>query len=255
MKPDVCVVLPAYNEEQDIAAAISSILVQSFQDFEVVVVDDGSTDNTMRVAAAFSDKRLKLISQVNRGIVAALQAGIGATGAPLIARMDADDVCEPQRLAMQVEFMKDHPDHALVGSCCRVVYDDCARVDHLRVPLSAESVRSQLPWRNPFIHSSVLMRRSVLERVGGYRDSFRWEDYDLWCRMLRVANGANLESELLTRLHRRQSPLRASRWSHHLGNMAVQWSAARHGCGKRFYSSAALSAVKCLLGGALERFQ
>ena len=116
VEPKVTVLMPAYNAERYIADAISSVLEQTFADFELLIINDGSTDNTGRVIASFNDERIVLINQPNRGVSAALNVGLSHARAPNIARFDADDICYPDRLKIQYDFITSYPEYSIVGS-------------------------------------------------------------------------------------------------------------------------------------------
>src|SRR4051812_47715917 len=122
--PAVSIVMPVYNGAAYLAEAVRSMLGQTFEDYEFVIVDDGSTDRTPRILAEFErqDRRIRVISRANTGIVGALNDGIAAAEAPLVARMDADDVSTPQRLHRQVAYLLDHPEVVVLGS--RVIGTD-----------------------------------------------------------------------------------------------------------------------------------
>ena len=111
----VTVLMPAYNAEKYIAEAIQSVLQQTFRDFRLLIVDDGSTDNTLQIVQSFSDNRIDVIHQSHKGIAAALNKGLLKTASEYIARFDADDICFPERLLQQVSFLDSHPDYIIVG--------------------------------------------------------------------------------------------------------------------------------------------
>src|ERR1700761_448098 len=115
-QPHISVLMPAYNAEKYIGTAINSLLKQTFSSFELVIINDGSTDNTINIINAFNDKRIKLVDQQNKGIAAALNHGLKIARAPYIARFDADDICMPERLEVQYNFLSMNPDYVIVGS-------------------------------------------------------------------------------------------------------------------------------------------
>ena len=114
--PQITVLMPAYNAEKYIGEAIASVLNQTFTDFELLIINDGSTDTTKQIIDSFTDSRIRLINQTNQGIAAALNIGLLNAKADLIARFDADDICMPERLMIQYNFLSDHPDYIIVGA-------------------------------------------------------------------------------------------------------------------------------------------
>src|SRR5580698_4347191 len=114
--PKVTVLMPAYNAGKYIAEAIRSVLEQSFTDFELLIINDGSTDETAKIANSFHDPRIVLINQENKGVSAALNVGLSYARAPYIARFDADDVCHPDRLKIQYNFITEYPEYSVIGS-------------------------------------------------------------------------------------------------------------------------------------------
>jgi glycosyltransferase involved in cell wall biosynthesis len=202
----ISVVVPVYNEEKLIAEAVASILEQTEADFELIVVDDGSTDGTEaslnRLAAG--DKRIRPVRQSHAGIVAALNRGLAECRGEYIARMDADDRSHPDRLRLQTDFLDRHSDVGLVSS--RVAYlGDAARHGGLAHfvewtnSLTGEIDISLYRFvETPLVHPSVMFRRELPVRLGGYRDGPFPEDYELWLRWLEQGvRMAKLERELI----------------------------------------------------------
>lgn len=191
MTPRLSVLLPVHDAVGTLAAALRSVRWQTFQDWEAVLVDDGSTDGSLELAhaAAREDPRLRVLPRPHQGLVPALQAGLAECRAPLVARMDADDLCRPDRFARQVECLDAHPQVAAVGSLVRVFpmatrTPGMARYEEwLNSLLSPEEIGRDLFVESPLVHPSVTFRRAAVEAVGGYRDSGGPEDYDLWLRM------------------------------------------------------------------------
>ncbi len=204
--PRLSVLLPIYNAAATLEEALRSLAAQRFREFEIVAVDDGSTDATPRLLAAWArrEPRLRVLRQPHQGIVAALQAGLAQCRAPLVARMDADDIALPQRLAAQVAFLEAHPQVAVVG--CQVApFPPQAVREGLRrylawqnALLSDADIRREIFIESPFTHPSVAFRRAAVVAVGGYRDPGWPEDYDLWLRLyLAGARFAKLPQVLL----------------------------------------------------------
>ena len=200
--PRITVVLPVYNGAKYITEAIRSVLAQTFRDFELVVIDDGSTDRTAQILKNFRDTRLRVIRFAeNQGLVAALNTGIRQSQSELIARMDADDICVPQRFEHQVAFLDAHPEVVLCGTWSRQ-FGDVSCV--LRPPTEPKQIRARLFFGSATDHPSIMMRRAVLERHGlAYDDEFRHvEDLDFFMRVADVGDLANVPEVLLhTRAH------------------------------------------------------
>jgi glycosyltransferase involved in cell wall biosynthesis len=163
-------------------------------------VDDGSTDSTPGLLAAVPDPRLRVERQPRAGLTRSLARALRLARAPLVARLDADDVAMPERLARQSAFLRDHPDIGLLGTGVREVDVAGRQIRIVRPPSDDRSIRRALIRRNPFVHSSVMMRRDLVERAGGYDPGFPVaQDYDLWLRMSEITRMANLPEPLVTR--------------------------------------------------------
>jgi hypothetical protein len=199
-RPRVSVVMPVHNGGSYLAPAIDSILRQTFADFEFVIVDDGSTDETASTLRQYqaADPRIRVRSEPWAGLVASLNLGCSEARADYIARMDADDIAFPGRLATQVEFLDRHPRIAVVGSA--VVRIDAAGRELRRnvCPTSHAAIVAALRSRTPFTHPSVMLRAEAFVAAGGYRPAYQpAEDYDLWVRLAERYELANLAEPLL----------------------------------------------------------
>jgi glycosyltransferase involved in cell wall biosynthesis len=197
--------MSVYNHEQYVGQAIDSILQQTFRDFEFVIVDDGSQDNTPRVLRGYHDPRLRIYRQDNRGQSIALNKGIRLATGTYIARMDADDMAMPPRLEKEAAFLDTHPDIGLVGTWGVKVNMETGEETLQHLPDDDASIRRFLVIDNPFIHSSVMIRRSVIETVGVYDEGLIWQDYDLWVRVARNHRMANIAEPLMVRRKHRAS--------------------------------------------------
>ena len=188
----ISVVMPVWNEEVLVDRAIQSMLCQTESHFELVIVDDGSSDGTPVILASWAarDQRIRVVSIPHQGIVAALQAGVAAAQGEYIARMDADDFSHPQRLELQARFLDQHPEIGLVS--CRVRYGGdaskyrglalfVAQTNDLMTP---EAISNNRFIESPIIHPSVMFRRNLVAQFGGYRGGMFPEDYELWLRWM-----------------------------------------------------------------------
>lgn len=202
VKPIVTVLISAFNAEKYIAETIESVLNQTFKDFELLIVDDGSKDGTYARILEFSDNRIRVIqNEKNEGLTSSLNKGILYSKAKYIARLDADDIALPVRLDKQVKFMEAHPNVGLCGSFSKAFgTEECI----FKVPTDDE-ISVDLCFKNCFIHPSVIIRRSVLDQYKLLYRPFAAEDYDLWCQMSRVTQVRNIPEVLIRyRIHNTQ---------------------------------------------------
>jgi glycosyltransferase involved in cell wall biosynthesis len=195
--PAISVLLPVHDGEAWIAAALESVLRQTFTDLEVIVVDDGSSDRTREVVRAFPDPRVELVASGRRGLVATLNEGLSRARAPLVARQDADDLSHPRRLELQMQHLQANPELVVVGTEGRVFDEQDRPRRRLRLPREHASIRWFHLFDNAFIHTSVLFRRDVVrDELGGYPDS-ACEDYELWSSVMASHRVANLSRQLV----------------------------------------------------------
>jgi glycosyltransferase involved in cell wall biosynthesis len=188
--------MPVRDGERFVVEAIESVLAQTVSDLELVVVDDGSTDSTPSLLAGVADPRVRVLTQAPGGLTASLNAGCAAAQAPVIARMDADDVALPDRLERQLGYLDAHPDVALLGGGI-VLVDETGR-EFDREPAPAVPNLSE---RNELVHATVAMRTEAFRELGGYRLD-QAEDYDLWLRLQERHRVAAIpEAVLRYRLH------------------------------------------------------
>lgn len=191
--------MPAYNAAKYIGEAIASVLKQSFTDFELLIVNDGSTDQTVKIVNSFHDPRIVLISQENKGIAAALNLGLSKARAGYIARFDADDVCLPNRLKIQYDFITAYPAYTVIGSAADYMDADGHYIftHHPEGHLNEEI--QQLKYSIcPFIHSSVFYKKEVVINNGGYNEhAYTYEDHFLWVNILKHEKACNLSQALI----------------------------------------------------------
>jgi glycosyltransferase involved in cell wall biosynthesis len=198
--PLVTVLMPAYNAANFIHQSIGSILHQSFLDFELLVIDDGSSDGTSDIVSSIRDSRIRLIRHSeNKGLVATLNEGLISASSPLIARMDADDVSVRCRLALQVDFLNARDDLDAIGSAALIIGPGGVPRGVMRVPSSIPWLKWDLCFRNPVPHCSVMMRRErILHDYGGYPASRKSEDYALWSKIA-ARNRLGMMSKILVK--------------------------------------------------------
>ena len=205
MSPLVSILLPAYNCEKYLQQAIDSLLMQTFTDYELLIINDGSTDSTTAIINSYSDQRIEHVqNDGNKGLIYCLNLGIQMANGKYIARMDADDVCQPQRLEKQVQWMEKNELTAMVA--CTILF-----IDEQNKPmgnwaldkatLTATAIKKTMPWQCCIAHPSVLMRSSVLKKYTYAANQKHTEDYDLWMQLL--ADGHTIEKLPETLLHYR----------------------------------------------------
>jgi hypothetical protein len=210
--PAVSVLVPVRNGERFLADAVGSVLSQTFDDLELLVVDDGSTDSTPEILERFASKDQRLVvhrRKPARSLPEVLNFAAELARAPLLARLDADDVALPDRLQLQVEFLSAHPEVALLGGQVPLIDESGHRFARAEYPLTDEDLQEALRQGNPFVHSAMVMRREAFEAVGGYRVNFEHaEDLDLWLRIAEGRHIANLPDDVVEyRIHGNQQTL------------------------------------------------
>jgi glycosyltransferase involved in cell wall biosynthesis len=190
--------MAVFNDERFVADAVTSILGQTFTDFELIVVDDGSRDASAGIVASFHDPRIRLIRQENRGLAASLNRAIEEARGAYIARHDSDDLSHPDRLRQQLELLDVRPRVVLAGTNADVLDEEGELLATSSLPLEDAEMRVSLRTAsNPFIHGSVMFRRDVAVAAGLYRPEFKQaQDRDLWLRIAERGELANLPSPL-----------------------------------------------------------
>lgn len=198
--PTVSVVIPVRDGAQYVGEALQSILDQDLPDIEVIVVDDGSSDDSAAIATSIGDRdgRVKVVANRGKGIVDALNMAISLARAPLVARMDGDDVSLPNRLRLQVACFDADTDLQLLGTAGLRIDRDGKPLKPMDVPIGNEPLRDALARYNPMLHPTVMFRTEAVRRVGGYRHAFTYaEDYDLWLRLSETGKLANMDARLV----------------------------------------------------------
>ena len=205
--PAISVAMSVYNGERFLAEAIESVLAQTFGDFEFLILDDGSYDRTPAIIAEYAarDQRIRPILRENRGLVASLNQLLDEARAPLVARMDADDVCRPQRFARQIAFLAGNPDYGVVGSWSADINESGApyTVEAPEHPDSHDAFLTSIDNGWPLLcHPAVMYRRDLVRSVGGYHAAFRHcEDLDLWLRLAGVTKLCSIPERLICYRH------------------------------------------------------
>ena len=185
--PEITVLMPVFNNEKYLKQAIESILAQTYKDFELLIIDDGSTDGSNNIIQSFTDSRIRLVkNDTNEGLIKTLNKGIELAKGEFIARMDGDDIALPKRLEKQVEVLKSSPSVSMVA-CCISIIDEAGEEQGFwgddKLAITNEQIRNTLPNENCIAHPSVMIRKDKLMKYKyslALKDS---EDWDLWLRM------------------------------------------------------------------------
>ena len=190
----ISVIMSVFNEEKYLQESIESILNQTYKDFEFIIVNDGSFHGTGEILRSYKDPRIRLINnEKNIGLTKSLNKAIKIAQGEYIVRQDADDISLPQRLEKQVEFLEKNPEIKVLGTFGYKIdkYGDILTKQTL--PISSKQIKKTLIKRNPFVHTSVMIEKEIINRIGKYNEKFRTsQDYELWFRILRIAKVANL---------------------------------------------------------------
>jgi glycosyltransferase involved in cell wall biosynthesis len=199
MNPPITVLMPAYNCEKYIGIAIDSVLRQTYGDFELLIVNDGSTDGTQKVIESYSDRRIAVINKINGGVSSALNTGLAAARGKYIARFDADDICVPERLQKQYDFMRTHPEYIMVGSDVDYITEEGDYIFTYANPWHTnEEITAKIMEHCPFVHSSVMYVKDAVLSLGGYEiKAHTFEDYYLWTKLVRVGKVCNMNEPLI----------------------------------------------------------
>lgn len=198
-QPDITVLMPVYNAGKYLAEAIDSVLSQTQSNFEFLIINDGSTDNTEELIRSYTDPRIRLINQSNGGVSAALNTGLVHARGEFIARFDGDDVCYPTRLAKQYDFMQRNPEYILIGSDGDYMNEEGEFLFTYRnTGHTNEEIQARIHVYCPFIHSSVFYRKAPVLEAGGYEVNARsFEDYFLWKQLIKKGKVCNFVEPLI----------------------------------------------------------
>ena len=206
LSPEVTVLLCAFNAEKYIKESIDSILSQSYQNFELLVIDDASTDATLEIVRDFTDARIRIIeNKKNLGLTKSLNIGLKEAQGVYIARQDADDISERDRLVNQVSFLCRRPDIVIVGGQYSLIDANSKKIESLLLekPSSTVALKIYLDIDNPFVHGAVTFRKKTIIELGGYNEEYRTnQDIELWSRVLMNYRGFNLTCPVMRlRIH------------------------------------------------------
>ena len=221
----ISVIMPSYNTGKYISDSIKSVIDQTYPDWELIIVDDCSTDDTVDVINSFSDPRIILLkNEINSGAAVSRNRALRAAKGRWIAFLDSDDIWEPEKLEKQISFMEKHPEYDLVGSWVDEFYNDIDHVISIRlVPESHNEIYAYCKSRCPVNHPTVIFRKKAVLDAGGYLTEYFPEDYFLWIRML--MNGAKFFNMQESLLFFRVSPdtiKKRGGWKYAIGEVHIQ---------------------------------
>lgn len=218
--PEVSVLMSVYNGERYLREAIDSILSQTFQNFEFIIINDGSIDGTNQILESYNDPRIIIIHQENIGLSKSLNKGLRLSCGEFIARMDCDDISLPQRLEKQLLLMDREPEIGVCGTWIKTIGSDSEEV--WNYPASPHEIRCRLIFESVIAHPSVMLRRSLFEEFNlTYDEKFNQaQDYDLWVRSSEVFPLRNIDEVLLLyRIHPEQGGIRHADTKRQLANV------------------------------------
>lgn len=197
--PRISVAMSVYNGEKYVAEAVQSVLNQTYKDFELIIVDDGSTDKSVRIIESFEDTRIRLIRQENRGLSAALNVCIKQAKGEYIARMDADDICQPDRFQLQLNYMEEHLDCVLLSSSIEYIDKDGSSLCTKKIATDDHIIKQNLPLTCQIIHPAAFFRKVDFQKTAGYREEViqHVEDILLWNEFAKLGKFSNIETPLL----------------------------------------------------------
>ena len=239
MQPTVSVIMAVYNGQAYLAEAMDSVLAQTFRDFEFVIIDDGSTDESAAMLRDYAakDSRIRLIQRENRGQTPSLNQGIDLAQCELLARMDADDICLPQRLARQVEFMQQHPQVVLLGGAYAMIDGAARLLTTIEPPPDNATLQEHaLSGRTPICHPLAMMRKSAVLKAGRYDPQFQVaQDLDLWLKLGEIGELACVP-ELLVKYRQHAQSLSETKQELQLAEMRLACERAylRRGIRRQF---------------------
>lgn len=201
----ISVILSVYNCEKYIREAVNSILQQTFRDFELIIINDYSTDSTKNIIFSFNDPRIVYIeNKTNIGLTKSLNKGLSMAKGEYVARMDADDVAFPQRLEEQLKYMESYKDVALAGSFAVLIDENGSAIRKIKLPADFAALKFELLFNNALIHSTIFFRKKAIIQSGGYNEDFKCaQDYELYTRLATRSIITNIPKYLLKlRIHK-----------------------------------------------------
>jgi glycosyltransferase involved in cell wall biosynthesis len=202
-KPMVTVLMPVYNSEHYLSDSIESILKQTYNDFEFIIIDDGSTDHTPNILSEYASQDNRIVLSHNRknlGITKSLNKGLDLARGKYLARQDADDISDNRRFQKQLNYLQNHPEVGLLGTACHIIGEDGKYICTNYPQTTDTAIRWRMLFRNTFIHTSIMVRRKLLtQKRLFYSEELKYnEDMGLWVQMLKHTQSANLKEPLVS---------------------------------------------------------
>lgn len=198
----VSVILPVYNGEKYLREAVDSILNQTFKEFELLILNDGSTDSTEEIIKSYSDERIRYFNLEHRGLPSTLNFGLLKAKYDYVARMDADDICHPKRFEKQMDFLVNNPSVDILGTNILRIYEGKKLKEKIRLPEKNTFIKNQLSSKCCIAHPTIMFKKELILSVGGYNLNEKVEDWELYLRLIKNATFHNLQECLLTlRVH------------------------------------------------------
>lgn len=198
--PLVTVLMPVYNTEKYISEAIDSVLGQTYEDFEFLIIDDGSTDNSVEIINSYSDKRIRLEKNIkNIKLISTLNKGIGLAAGKYICRFDSDDICYPTRIEKQVHFMETNPEFVACSSWIENFYEDLDRSEIIKYEENTDEIRIRTLYQNHFVHPGSFIRKDFLIKTGMLFDKsyIHSEDYHFFVKLSEIGKLYNIQEPLV----------------------------------------------------------
>ena len=196
----ISVIMSVYNADSYVKETINSVLSQSFQDFEVLIINDGSTDQTENIILEYNDKRIVYLFKVNEGLSKALNFGLKLAKGKYIARIDADDICKTDRLLKQYNFLENNPTYLLCGSTTDVIDEKGNFIyTYNNLPLNSYDIKHEMEYKNCIIHSTAFFLRETAIKLGGYYEPIKqyFEDYMLFYKFSQIGDVYNFSEPLI----------------------------------------------------------
>jgi glycosyltransferase involved in cell wall biosynthesis len=226
--PKVSFVISVHNGEAHLKKCVDSIINQTFEDFQCIILNNGSTDRTQKILEQYTDSRLKIIFQKNIGVSRSLNKGIQLAKSNLIARLDADDISSVDRLEKQVRFMIKNPEVVLCGSRFRELIREQSLPQKVAFIETDKPIRKSMSLFNPFAHSTVMFKKKTFINSGGYSEKYMNSlDYELWLRMLDLGKAHNLKDELCLIRFTKQSFSYRNKKRQKMEGLLIRWNAFR----------------------------